>query len=486
MVYTDFTKYSHAQLRTMAQALDPGAVMAAGDPWRQAADTLKQIRQTLTKASTEAATSWEGSTSDAFHTRMLTLAASINNAAAYANDAANILHNASEAMAKAKRDMPEEPGNWDKVKDTVGDALFGDDDEHIPLADRKKAEAAAIMQTLAMHYRIATPALKPPPPYDPRKPPTDPVRGQDRDATNPEDPSGSAAAAGAVMAGMMATGERTASVAQGGSGTTAGRPSGRSVPSRASVASATAPTDSGIKGDTAQAAPKPLPSAVPVGPASTSKSATGSGIGAGPGTRIDGTAVATAPTAPNTTVTTPSNSGLPTGSGGAPGSPNGAPGPVVGMPGRADAETVRGPVPKSAAGGEGEVVGAVPRSGRAFGSSEAVGGRLEQGGRTAPDVRAVGGTAGRPGGVVGSGGRAVGREDGRQTFTEGGSGLGARNRVRTEPLSAATGGVGPVMGAGASRPGGNKKKNEGKRPDYLVEDSETWESDEKTNPNVVE
>ncbi|MFF2545824.1 hypothetical protein ACFVUY_25060 [Kitasatospora sp. NPDC058063] len=483
MVYTDFTKYSHAQLRTMAQALDPGAVMAAGDPWRKAADTLKQIRQTLTKASTEAATSWEGSTSDAFHTRMLTLAASINNAAAYANDAANILHTASEAMAKAKRDMPEEPGNWDKVKDTVGDALFGDDDEHLPLADRKKAEAAAIMQTLAMHYRIATPALKPPPPLDAKRPPTDPVRGQDRDVTNPDDPSGSAAAAGAVMAGMMATGDRLGPAVKGGSGTTAGRASGRSATPRSNAVSATAPTDAGIKGGTAQATPKPLPSAVPVGSAASNKPAAGPGSSTGPGTGINGTSVMTTP---NTSVTTPSTTGLPGAAGGGPGSPNGAPGPVVGMPGRAIGEIVGGSGPKSMAGKDGEVVGPAPRSGRPFGSSDVVGGRIEQGGRAASDARSGGSGSGKTGGVAEGGGRTVGREGGRQAFTEGGSGLGARNRVRTEPLPGTAGGMGPVMGAGDARRGGAGKRKDGKRPDYLVEDAETWEPDRKANPNVVE
>ncbi|MEU8511174.1 hypothetical protein AB0C76_06260 [Kitasatospora sp. NPDC048722] len=168
MAYTDFGKYSHAQLRAMVQALNPGEVMAAGDPWRRAADTLKAIRATLTRASTEAATTWEGATSDAFHTRMLHLADSINHAAAYANDAANTLHNVAEAIAKAKRDMPEEPGNWAQFKDAV--TTFTDDDP-TPLADRRKAEAATVMQTLAMHYRTATPMLKAPTPLgEPPKP----------------------------------------------------------------------------------------------------------------------------------------------------------------------------------------------------------------------------------------------------------------------------------------------------------------------------
>lgn len=174
MRYTDFTDYSHAELRRMAQALNPGEVMAAADPWRRAADTLKAIRTTLTRASTDAATSWEGSTSDAFRSRMLHLATTINNAASYANDAAITLKAVSEAIAKAKRDMPEEPGGWDQFTDGVGDTfsvLFGADDEdsRTALADQRRLEAATVMQTLAMHYRTAAPMLKPPGPPGSKK-----------------------------------------------------------------------------------------------------------------------------------------------------------------------------------------------------------------------------------------------------------------------------------------------------------------------------
>lgn len=182
MKYTDFRQFSHAELRTMVQALNPGEVMAAADPWRRAADTLKAIRTTLTRASTEAATTWEGSTSDAFHTRMLHLATTINTAASYANDAAITLKAVSEAIAEAKRNMPEEPSGWAQFKDGVGDtfsSLFGADDEdaRTDLANQKKAEAATVLQTLAMHYRTAAPMLKPPPP--PGAPPK-PVRRDDK------------------------------------------------------------------------------------------------------------------------------------------------------------------------------------------------------------------------------------------------------------------------------------------------------------------
>ncbi|MFJ7908811.1 hypothetical protein [Kitasatospora sp. NPDC096204] len=477
MVYTDFTKYSHAQLRTMAQALDPGAVMAAGDPWRRAADTLKQIRQTLTKASTEAATSWEGTTSDAFHTRMLTLAASINNAAAYANDAANILHNASEAMAKAKRDMPEEPGNWDKVKDTVGDALFGDEDEHIPLADRKKAEAAAIMQTLAMHYRIATPALKPPPPYDPK--PRQPIRDDPTDGAQ-GDPIGAAATAAAMMSGtsMGAAGASTRA-------TTAPPPQRQSssqppMAARSVARSVPAQTDSGIKGGTAQAPPKPSAplsngsgdgiSGRPAAPASGSLPSPGLA-----GTQTSGLDLVQTGGSATGLVGGSSGHEAPRTAGPATASPAG---PIVG-PGKI------GPVDGGVSRGVMPAEGSGPRGGRAFGGSGEVYPGIGSGGRGAPAGKQAGASLARPGGVSGEMARPGGTQ-GKQSFTEGGSGLGARNRLRVDSGVAATNGLSPGVPLGGARGHRKDREEDGKRPDYLVEDEETWASDKPANPNVVE
>ncbi|MFJ8625675.1 hypothetical protein ACIRD3_22885 [Kitasatospora sp. NPDC093550] len=469
MVYTDFTKYSHAQLRTMAQALDPGAVMAAGDPWRTAADTLKRIRLTLTKASTEAATTWEGTTSDAFHTRMLNLAASINNAAAYANDAANILHSVSEAMAKAKREMPEEPGTWDKVKDNVGDgvsALFGDgDDEHIPIADRKKAEAATVMQTLAMHYRIATPALKAPPLTATGKveKPADP--GSQDDAGNV------AAMVSAVVSGTsFGTGGAPAR------STTAATPQ-RANASRPSVTAgsagrqAAAPTDPGVKGGTAQAPPKP----------STTTSR-------GPDAGISGTPVPR----PSGSVPSPPTSGTQTsGLGGVPVT-DPARGPISGGGGQTvvspSGPTTQGPPGPPGFGGSGEmpVQGAGSRGGRAV----AVGGEeshpaLGAGRGGVSGAKQGGGAVAGPGGSVRQTPYDIGAR-GKQAFTEGGSGLGARGRLRGEPGGTGANGMSP--GVPLSGAPGRKKDGEkgGKRPDYLVEDEETWASNKPANPNVVE
>ncbi|MFF4382327.1 hypothetical protein [Kitasatospora sp. NPDC001547] len=478
MVYTDFTKYSHAQLRTMAQALDPGAVMAAGDPWRRAADTLKQIRLTLTRASTEAATSWEGTTSDAFHTRMLTLAASINNAAAYANDAANILHNTSEAMAKAKRDMPEEPGNWDKVKDTVGDALFGDEDEHIPLADRKKAEAAAIMQTLAMHYRIATPALKPPPSYDPKKPPVNPGGRDDFSDQTASDQS-AFVAAGGVMTGMGAGNLQSAGSPYGKTADAPPTPRSRSVSSggvapKSSTASGGAPIPSepGIKGGTAKASGKPVVVA-----------------NSGAGTVVDGVNTVSKPTVPGpspvgvTGTPAPTTPGPQTGPGPSwLGSGKGEPTPGPFSGGREKQALVeRGTTGRNdQRGGPGEVRGGPARSAEGI-----------HGGSPGP----VGPGAGRTGGtVVGDGrrpapgGKAPAGEatpGGRRPFTEGGSGLGQRNRPRAEASGAAGTSSGTAVPFGGTHGRTKDKEKARKRPDYLVEDEETWASGESANSNVV-
>ncbi|OKI01689.1 hypothetical protein AMK13_30880 [Streptomyces sp. CB02056] len=476
MVYTDFTKYSHAQLRTMAQALDPGAVMAAGDPWRKAADTLKQIRQTLTKASTEAATSWEGTTSDAFHTRMLTLAASINNAAAYANDAANTLHNTSEAMAKAKRDMPEEPGNWDKVKDTVGDALFGDDDEHIPLADRKKAEAAAIMQTLAMHYRVATPALKPPPMTNQRV--DKPVEQGSQD-----DPGNAAAMAAAVMSGTSLGAGGTSARTAPAPGPQRPQSSQPPMAAGSSARNAAVATDSGIKGGTAQALSKPS-----------------STVGRGPEAGISGTPVSR----PSGSVPTPPTSGTQT-SGLSTGPVTG---PVTGPAPTGGGQTVVGPAGPTAqnpvalpgigngrpgyggsgsTSGETPVQGVSPRAGRAVaGGGGEVNPGFGAGGRGATGGKQTGAPQGRPGGSVRGATPPDAGAHGKQAFTEGGSGLGVRNRLRGESGVAGANGMSPGIPLTGTQGRKKEREKDGKRPDYLVEDEETWASDKPTNPNVVE
>lgn len=467
MTYTDFTKYSHADLRKMAQALDPGAVMAAGDPWRKAATTLKEIRKTLTNVSTEAATAWDGTTSDSFHTSMLTLAANINDAAAYANDAANTLHNMSEAMATAKRTMPEEPDTWDKVKDKVGD-FFSTEDDHIQVADAKKAEAAAVMQTLAMHYRVATPALKPPPmgPDFRDKP--------DQGAQN--DPNGPAAVAAAVFSGTSfgvgGTSVRSASAPP----PQRSRPAPATSSSTSTPRSVATPTDSGVKGGTPQAPPK--------SPTTTTRA---------PETGVSGTPASR----PSGSVPSPVTSGTQTSGLNVPTPPTlPANGPGGGGGGQTNITPVSPAAPstlvgpglsrKEFAGGAAPAEGFGPRGGRSVGSGGEVYPGIGAGAREVAGARQVGGTLARPGGAVresmppGAGAR------GNQAFTEGGSGLGARNRLTSEPGTRGVGAMAPGIPMSEAQRRKQGRGKDGKRPDYLIEDEETWASDKPANPNVVE
>ncbi|MGW6916035.1 PPE domain-containing protein [Kitasatospora sp. NPDC054939] len=478
MAYTNFHNYSHAQLRKMVQSLNSGEVMAASDPWRRATQTLKQIRATLTRASTEAAGTWEGATSDAFHSRMLHLANTINNAASYSNDAANTLKALAEAIDQAKREMPEEPGNWEKFKDGFGDTVsstFGGDDEDTKtnVADERRAEAVAVMQTLALKYRTATPMLKPvadlPTPLK--------WRGDEREVPGSAPDSSGTAALGSLMAG---TSPITAGMAP--------RPtSAPTVPAPKPVVPTSKrpaplpPTDSGIKGGTAQATPKP-PTVSNVGP----------------GTGID-SATVTNPNPSGGGAQAPNNSGHSNATNqsgttgisnpGGQGQPNGVRGPSdrpsVAAPQKSSGggQQSKGPV----VGGQGHIAPAAPRGGgNTFGPGGMPGGGLPGG--SGPAGGKVGSGSGRRvGHAVGEGDHAPAGSGGKRAFTEGGSGIGARNRVRGEMGgSGAAAGFGPAMPVAGSQRRKDEKEREGKRPDYLVEDEETWASDKPRNPNVVE
>nr|BEK66077.1 hypothetical protein KPHV_33040 [Kitasatospora purpeofusca] len=499
MKYTDFRQFSHAELRAMVQALNPGEVMAAADPWRRAADTLKAIRTTLTRASTEAATTWEGSTSDAFHTRMLHLATTINTAASYANDAAITLKAVSEAIAEAKCNMPEEPSGWAQFKDGVGDtfsSLFGADDEdaRTDLANQKKAEAATVLQTLAMHYRTAAPMLKPPPP--PAKP------GGKNDYTDLPEDDGAGASGYAAVGGFLGG----AGAGYSGAGTVPdSRPretgvadprtggTGRSASPAASPAYSTpppAPSDPGVKGGVAMSPPKSVP------------------VSFGAGTVVDGNEPGSSsapgrksPDPGSTSLLGTSGSGgnqvLPSssaaqpvasqGTGGTSPHPNGTAQPFSPVAGarRDTSEREAARVGKERTSGR----NTAGRSGAAFGAegmSGASGGGMSGAGSTRGRGTA-GGAAGRAGGtIVGTGDRPGKGGGGKQAFTEGGSGLGVRGRIQPETGGRSPSAQTPLMPLGSSGRGREDEEKKRRRPDYLVEDEETWASDKPANPNVVE
>ncbi|MFJ4671022.1 WXG100-like domain-containing protein [Kitasatospora purpeofusca] len=506
MKYTDFRQFSHAELRAMVQALNPGEVMAAADPWRRAADTLKAIRTTLTRASTEAATSWEGSTSDAFHTRMLHLATTINTAASYANDAAITLKAVSEAIAEAKRNMPEEPSGWAQFKDGVGDtfsSLFGADDEdsRTDLANQKKAEAATVLQTLAMHYRTAAPMLKPPPP-PPKPGSTKPI--DDVTEISPDDTGSSGYAAVGGLLGSAGAGTGTGPLARsGGSAVADPRVSarGRSTPSENGLSltkTPSTPTDSGVKGGVAAPPTKAAPGRYGGGvvvdgamPSPTPSQAAGGQSASG----LSGTSILGTPgnngnqLLPSSAV--PQSALQPQGGGLGDPHPAGISQPFTSMgkqgPG-AGAERPGSPAARASRGGEPGRT-AFSRSGAIFGAEgmPSVTGGGSAPGASAKGRRPTGGGASHGGGPVAGVGDRSGRSvGGKQAFTEGGSGVGARARTRPETGTGGPMTQSPMVPLGAAGRRRQEDEEGRKRPDYLVEDEETWASDGPVNPNVVE
>ncbi|MEV8096854.1 hypothetical protein [Kitasatospora sp. NPDC085879] len=450
--YTNFNGYSHGDMRGMVQSMDSGGVMAASDPWRKASDTLKQIRTALNTASADATSSWEGETSDAFYTKMTKLANAVNNAAAYANDAAQTMQMMSEAIDTAKRDMPEEPSFWDKAGDALSDTAkstvgVDDEDTRTAVTDEKKAQAVAVMQTLAAKYRTATANLKPPP------------RGQEdiEDLPAP-DSSAASAISGMLVGGGLGLAGSTGSGT--GSGSSAPRRSSSTASPQSPKTSTARITDSGISGGTANPTPKPK-TPTPVGP----------------GTGIDGATVVNRPPA----TSGPGSGSGHVGPGGTGGGGQHGGGGVIdtglgGGGGRGGTGGGGSGLGRGGAGGSGSGLG---RGGNAFGSSGMGGGSGSGSGGRSAGSGAGGSLAKRGGGVVGE---AATGGAGRGSFTEGGSGLG-RNR----PGQGAAGAGGQGHGMPGSQTGKKKdKKDDKRRPDYLVEDEETWASGERANPNVVE
>ncbi|MFE4601850.1 WXG100 family type VII secretion target [Kitasatospora indigofera] len=481
MSFTDFNSYSHGSLRSMVQAMNSGEVMSASDPWRRAADTLKAIHTSLQSTSGEAALDWEGSSSDAFYSKMTKLANNINNTASYAQDAAETLKHMAQAIDQAKQTMPEEPGLWDQFTDGFGDtvsATFGGDDEDTKTAvtDEKKAQAVAVMQTLAMKYRAATPVLK------------SPKGGVDesQDISAPGEPTGAAAIGGLIAgAGLGTTGSSSGSGASGGrsSQSRVGSGSVAPTPKAPKATVAPPPTDPAIKGGSAMPAPKPpTPSNF------------------GPGTGIDGAVVAPAPTGAGNG---PSNLGggsagngaTGTGHAGSGGLSGGVPQGGLGVGNKAQGGgtgSLSGGQNKAGAAGKefgrGGTGAGTARGGSAFGAGGMNEGGFGGGGRGAAGGRAGGSAASRAGGIAGQA-TGTGAGSGRKAFTEGGSGLGARARLQAEHGAGPQGGKG-AQGQGMPLSDAQRRKKDrdkdGKRPDYLVEDEETWVSGQHSNPNVVE
>ncbi|MEU2793527.1 hypothetical protein [Streptomyces sp. NPDC007100] len=159
------------------------------------------------------------------------------------------------------------------------------------------------------------------------------------------------------------------------------------------------------------------------------------------------------------------------------GSSGGAPGMVGGIGGTGGGTAKGGSAAKGGAGAGGAARGAgrtggTPGMGGAAGAAGRGAGGKGAAGRGGPLAR-------QKGGVVGGAGKKAGGG------AQGGSGL---HRSRGGTQQGAKEGRRPMAGAPGAHggKGKDKDKNNGQRPDYLVEDEETWTTQRNVAPRVIE
>lgn len=450
---TNFAGLSHGDLKKMLDTASSGSLGGDAEVWRRARDTLVEIADVLGAATSGATRTWEGETSSAFQDHMTGLAKQMRETADSADNAYQALVMSADAIDRAKGEMPEEPSVADRGLDLLGDGrFFGDDggaaeklqekmasgksredaaaelEGDLSEAESRRQKAIVVMQTLSLRYAEARPLLKPPKPDQGRKesPPSD----------TGSDPSGAVAASAAVMgagAGVAAADMRGQSAGRGetrssrlpGSGTPSDKQAPTITPTNASPD--TTIDSTGNRQGTVRG---------PVG-GTSGPAAPGSGNGI-----VSGAGALTGP--PSGIV--PGGTRMPATSGGA--LPRGA--AQSGNGNGSSRQPMRPMIPGAAAGGI-------------------------SGGRHVPGQNR-GASAKRPGGVVGEEPRSHGSN---RTFTPGGSGLagGQRSQRPYGPHGM------PRNGSAAGRDEGNERRT---RPDYLVEDDETWVPDRPVNPRVVE
>lgn len=459
--------YDMDQMKAMVQNADPGAIESVADGWAALSKELVGsggIKEIFEAAVKHVTAHWEGKSADLFTERAQIISEKITDSAKYADNTSQSLRGAAAVLADIKPKVlaMEKPGKMSSVGDYLGDlgdrdaagadnalkngssseAALNDNDGSLSAGREAQLKMAAQMEILGAAYNSRAKELG-----SWKNTITEPP-GDDY----PGDPGGIPPAAVVVPTGTAPRSPQ---------GATGGATRGGQV-SPISQSKAVAPP-AGITGG-AHKSPTPHQPQV--------------------GTAIDGVAGGH-PNAPSV-----SGPGPATGGSASPSSPVGTPGFGGGTPGGVPGAARRGgavspvgtggvgaPGAGAARGGAANVGGMAGRAG-AGGVGGAAGAGAAKGG-----AARAGGMARQSGGVVGGTPRA-GAGAGRGTA--GGSGL---HRSR----GGAGGGAGAVrkggmVGAPGARTGRPKdqEQRENERPDYLVEDEETWAPQTNAAPRVIE
>ena len=430
---TPFESMPHEQMLAWLDQAESGAVQAAADSLAAAAGEIRSIAEELKKRPERVV--WEGEGNKAF----VEWGASLSNAslrlANYSDEASKWLGRASEAITEAQSAIPREKG-------PIASAVMPPSPLE-PIPEMNRLEAAAQMRRLAQSYqqsqtqmaKLELPTFQPPP--------TEFVpswEGRDFQQDLERDGGGTSGARGGGDQIQTVRGVSRAEV----SGTPAIRTDSLSP---ADVARLEPSSATEITGIGTQQQPT-TPSVMPNGPAVTGK-ADGPGppwpgmippsLGGGGG------------------VPGPFGEGR-SGAGARPPLLSGRAGNVGGSAGRVPSGGITGGRPVQAGSGR---PGALPR-GTVIGGGSGMHGRPPMahgagggmGGAGQSGMTGGRRLAGEPGGIVGGRARQSGTSSGR-AFTPGGSGLVRR---------------------GTSGEGNEAK---GERPDYLVEDEETWQQNRR-------
>ncbi|GHI89415.1 WXG100 family type VII secretion target [Streptomyces xanthophaeus] len=487
---TKFEGMSHAELHAMIAAIDPEVVRTRGTQLTDAAAAIKTIGAALKKHKVKG---WEGEAARAFEewvnqmgSATLVLADYSAAAGKQMTETAQIMYQVKPDPAGQKGDMPPYNAAADaatkaELQTPRGmDALAKLNAEHGRAVDAMNKLAGRYSESSTVMDNSKVPTFPPPPAV------------LVPDSANPyEDVARDGGGSGGGTASSRAMGDVSSPSVSRGDSDDPGRTLGRQPQPDNTLPSTTVPTPTPLPGlpdrevgvdiDSVIAPPNPtLPptTGLPTGPSPV-----------GPGPALPVGLPPAMPLPPITGMQRPVGPG-PVGLGPIPGLPGqgGSGGKFVGpmgLPPRDSGIMGGRPVTPNGPGAgipRGTVIGAEghQQTGRPVGGGGMGhgigGGHGVQGG--SPVGRRL---ATEPGGVAG--GRQAGTAGGRpvtggQPFTQGGSGL-VRNG------GAGAGAMGHA-GAGTRTPGQRRDEQGGERPDYLAEDEETWQSNRRVVPPVID
>lgn len=437
------------QMKAMVQSADPETVKSVAQGWADLSKDLVGsggIKEGLDTAVKHVLAHWEGQSADLFRERAHEISKTITDSAGYADNVAVSLRGAATVLSSVKDKVMamEKPSKTSSAMDFVGDlgdrdagnadnALKGGASSGDVLAGNEGSLSAGREAQLKMAEQMEILGAA----YNSRAQEMGKWRGQITDERDyPGDPSGGVAPAPVIVP----TGTATRSPQKASTGTARSGGQSGMIASSKPVA-----PPSGITGG----AHKPTP---PQPQTSTA---------------IDGVSGGrtTSPTVGGTSTVGGGSTGG-SGIGGGAGVVGGAASGAVGA-GAARGGTVG----RAGAGGMAGRAGAAGMGGGA-GAGTAKGGAARAGGMARQSGGVVGGTP--------RGGAGAGRG------TAGGSGLhGSRGAAGRGAGATRKGGMAGVPGARTGRPN-DQEQREGERPDYLVEDEETWAPQTNAAPRVIE